>query len=81
MPKKKLSLDDIIEDDDLGILDDKSTSSQVKTADTRLLESFEEINSFIDEHNREPGQGNGITEMRLYMRLKGFRENDKKSFN
>lgn len=80
MPKKKLSLDDIIEDDDLGILDDKSTSSQVKTADTRLLESFEEINSFIDEHNREPGQGNGITEMRLYMRLKGFRENDKKKF-
>jgi len=80
MPKKKLSIDDIFEDDDLGILDDKSTSSQVKTSDTRLLESFEEVNAFIDEHNREPGQGNGITEMRLYMRLKGFRENDKKKF-
>lgn len=80
MPKKKLSIDDIIEDDDLGILNDKSTSSQVKTSDTRLLESFEEVNTFIDEHNREPEQGNGITEMRLYMRLKGFRENDKKKF-
>lgn len=80
MPRKKLSIDDIFEDDDLGILDDKSTSSQVKTSDIRLLESFEEVNTFIDENNREPEQGNGITEMRLYMRLKGFRENDKKKF-
>lgn len=80
MPKKKLSIDDIFEDDDLGILDDKNTSSLVKTADTRMLESFEEVNTFIDEHNREPEQSNGITEMRLYMRLKGFRENDKKKF-
>lgn len=80
MPKKKLSIEDIFEDDDLGILDENNTSSQVKTSDTRLLESFEEINLFIDEHNREPEQGNGITEMRLYMRLKGFRENDKKKF-
>lgn len=80
MPKKKLSIDDIFEDDDLGILNDKSTSSQAKTADTRLLESFEEVNTFIDEHNREPEQGNGITEMRLYLRLKGFRDNDKKKF-
>ncbi|MBZ9627154.1 GIY-YIG nuclease family protein [Psychroflexus sp. CAK1W] len=80
MPNKKLSIDDIFEDDDLGILDDRSTKSQAKTADTRLIESFEEVNNFIDEHNREPEQGNGITEMRLYLRLKGFRHNDKKKF-
>ena len=78
MPKKKLSIEDIFEDDDLGILDDKNTASQAKTSDTRLAESFEEINNFIDENKREPEQGNGITEMRLYLRLKGFRDNNKK---
>ena len=78
MPKKKLSIEDIFEDDDLGILDDNKTTTQAKTSDTRLAESFEEINAFIDEHNREPEQGNGITEMRLYLRLKGLRENNKK---
>jgi len=77
MPDKKLSIEDIFEDDDLGILDDKTSLSQVKTSDTRLIESFEEINSFYDEHHREPEQGNGIAEMRLYLRLKGFRENEK----
>ena len=80
MTKKKLTLEDIIEDDDLGILEDKSSQSQIKTEDTRLVESFEEINGFIDEYKREPEQGNGITEMRLYLRLKGFRENEKKKF-
>ena len=80
MPKKKLSIEDIFEDDDLGILKDNKSSNQSKTSDTRLVESFEEINAFIDENNREPEQGNGITEMRLYLRLKGFRNNDKKKF-
>jgi len=78
MPKKKLSIEDILEDDDLGILDDNKPPSQAKTSDTRLTESFEEINNFIDENKREPRQDNGITEMRLYLRLKGFRENEKK---
>jgi hypothetical protein len=77
MPDQKLSIEDIFEDDDLGILEDKTSKSQVKTSDTRLIESFEEINSFYDEHHREPEQGNGIAEMRLYLRLKGFREHEK----
>jgi hypothetical protein len=79
MSKKKLSIEDIFEDDDLGILNDNSTSSQIKTTETRLVESFEEINTFIDENNRKPEQGNGITEMSLYLRLKGFRDNNKNS--
>jgi hypothetical protein len=80
MPKKKLSIEDIFEDDDLGILDENRSQSQAKTSDTRLVESFEEINTFYDDNNREPEQGNGISEMRLYLRLKGFRENEKNKF-
>ena len=78
MAKKKLNIEDIFKNDDLGILDDKSTSTQSKSSDTRLIDSFEEINKFIDENSREPKQTNGITERRLYLRLKGLRENDKK---
>ena len=78
MPKKKLNIEDIFKDDDLGILDDKSPSTQTKSSDSRLIDSFEEINKFIDEHNREPKQTNGIMERRLCLRLKGLRENDKK---
>ncbi|TQD38523.1 GIY-YIG nuclease family protein [Haloflavibacter putidus] len=80
MSKDKLSIEDIFEDDDLGILKDTSKQSNVKSTDQRLIESFEEINVFVDEKEREPEQGNGISEMRLYLRLKGFRENDKKKF-
>ena len=78
MAKKKLNIEDIFKNDDLGILDDKSASTQKKSSDTRLIDSFEEINKFIDEHSREPKQTNGITERSLYLRLKGLRENDKK---
>lgn len=80
MSKDKLSIEDIFEDDDLGVLKDTSKQSNVKSTDQRLIESFEEINVFVDEKEREPEQGNGISEMRLYLRLKGFRENDKKKF-
>jgi len=78
MSKKKLSIEDIFEDDDLGILESKSKTSSVKSEDQRLIDSFEEVNSFIDSNEKEPEQGNGITEMRLQLRLKGFRESEHK---
>lgn len=74
MSKKKMSIADIFEDDDLGILNSKPQKSSVKTEDQRLIDSFEEINTFIDSNGHEPQQGNSITEMKLQLRLQGFRE-------
>lgn len=78
MSKKKLSIEDIFEDDDLGILESKSSKTSVKSEDQRLVDSFEEINSFIDSNGKEPEQGSGISEMRLQLRLQGFRSSDHK---
>ena len=78
MSKKKLTIEDIFEDDDLGILESKSNKPAIKSEDQRLIESFEEINAFIDSNGTEPEQGGGITEMRLQLRLQGFRASDHK---
>lgn len=80
MSKKKLSIEDIFNDDDLGILKENEPLAEPVSPESRLIDSFEEINAFVDEHGREPEQGNGILEMRLHLRLKGLRENDKKKF-
>lgn len=71
--KKKLSLEDIFSDDEFGLLDSKEKASNVKTADQRLLDSFEEINAFVDKHGREP-KSSSMSEYSLLARLKNLRE-------
>lgn len=75
-----MTLDDIFNDDTFGILDSISKSSSVKTADQRLIDSFEEINIFIDKNSREPGTA-GMSEYSLYARLKNFRENEQQKIS
>ena len=53
MAKKKLTIDDIFNDDDFGLLDSKAKTSTVKTDEERLIDSFDEINAFIDKNGRE----------------------------
>lgn len=74
--KKKLSLDDIFNDDDFGLLDPVAKTSNVKTADQRLVDSFEEINTFVDKNGREPNTLS-MSEYSLLARLKNIRENEK----
>lgn len=69
----------IIEEDDLNLLSVKPKASSVITTDERLVSSFQEINNFIKENNREPETGKGIKEHQLATRLKSIRENKKKS--
>lgn len=76
MDKKKI-LDDIFSNDPFGLLNVKSTSS-AKTEDQRLIQSFDEINEFYKNHNREPKQVNDINERGLYSRLQGIRTNFEK---
>ena len=75
MAKRKLTLDDIFNDDDFGLLDSKVTNSTVKTDEDRLVDSFEEINVFIDKNKREPSQAS-MSEYGLMAKLKNFRENE-----
>lgn len=75
MAKKKLTIDDIFEDDDFGLLDSKVKTSTVKTDEERLIDSFEEINVFVDKNEREPSKSS-MSEYGLLAKLKNFRENE-----
>lgn len=75
MAKKKLTFDDIFNDDDFGILESKAKVLTVKTDEERLIDSFEEINVFFDKNKREPNQSS-MSEYSLMARLKNFRENE-----
>ena len=76
MAKKKLTIDDIFNDDDFGLLDSKAKTSTIKTDEDRLVDSFEEINVFFDKNNREPNSGS-MSEYGLLAKLKNFRQNEK----
>lgn len=76
MAKKKLTIDDIFNDDDFGLLDSKAKSSTIKTDEDRLIDSFEEINVFFDKNNREPNSSS-MSEYGLLAKLKNFRQNEK----
>ena len=75
MAKKKLTIEDIFDDDDFGLLDSKVKTSSVKTDEDRLIDSFEEINTFFDKNQREPNKSS-MSEYGLMAKLKNFRENE-----
>lgn len=75
MSDKKLTLDDIFNDDTFGILDTKAKATQVKTDEDRLIDEFEEINIFFDKNHREPSQGS-MSEYALMARLKKVRNDE-----
>ena len=79
MEDKDKILDDIFSNDPLGLLNVKPKNSNVKTADERLSNSFEEINDFISKNEREPAPNpSNISEYQLYSRLKNLREDEGK---
>jgi hypothetical protein len=77
MNQNKFNLDEILDNDPLGILDYKKRDT-VKNNDQRLVDSFHEINNFFDVEGREPEKVSDIKERDLYSRLKGIRENPEK---
>lgn len=74
MSNKKLTLDDILNDDS-GILDIRAKEVQVKSDEDRLIDEFEEINTFFDKNHREPNQSS-MSEYSLMARLKKIRSSD-----
>ena len=77
MDRDKL-LKEIFENDPLGLLVIKPTNSTGRNEDERLVASFQEINLFYEQNNREPELGGGIQEHQIYSRLKSIRENSMK---
>ncbi len=72
-------LQTILADDPLGLLDVKPLTSNVVTADERLVAAFEEINTFVETHGHEPAASRDIQERKLYSRLQGLREDVEKA--
>lgn len=78
MDKRKI-LDDIFANDPYGLLTVKPKPSLTRTADERLLASFQEITDFIEKNGREPEPNpKDVAEYQLYSRLKSLRENEDK---
>ncbi|KFL35089.1 MULTISPECIES: GIY-YIG nuclease family protein [unclassified Sulfurospirillum] len=71
----KKTLEDIFDDDNFGLLDSKPKTSNVKNEDDRLIDSLEEINSFIDKNAREPSSSS-MSEYNLLAALRHFREDE-----
>ncbi|NEW60103.1 GIY-YIG nuclease family protein [Sulfurovum sp. bin170] len=74
----KFSLDDILNEDPLGLLSEAKAKNPVVTANDRLLASFEEINLFVEKNGHEPKRSLDMTERGLYARLQGIREDGQK---
>uniref|UniRef100_Q3ASJ6 Bacteriophage T5 Orf172 DNA-binding domain-containing protein n=1 Tax=Chlorobium chlorochromatii (strain CaD3) TaxID=340177 RepID=Q3ASJ6_CHLCH len=72
-------LQQLFENDPLGLLDVKPSNSSARNENERLVASFQEINEFFEQNKREPKADNGIQEHQLYSRLKSIRENPTKS--
>lgn len=64
-----------MENDPLGLLNVKPSTSPARNEDERLMASFQESNDFFEQYKREPKEGNGPYEHSLWARLKGIREN------
>lgn len=77
MDRDKL-LKEIFENDPLGLLKVKPSNYLARNEDERLVASFQDINNFYEQKNREPELGRDIQEHMLYSRLKSIRENPEK---
>lgn len=71
----KITIDDIFADDEFGLLNSSPKVIRQKSVDDRLVDSFEEINQFIDKTGREPSTSS-MSEYSLFARLKTFRQDD-----
>ncbi|MFX9862781.1 hypothetical protein ABTP49_19820, partial [Acinetobacter baumannii] len=68
-------LQDMISDDDLGLLNVKKKMSAL-TADEQLVSKFNEINNFVTQHGRVPTKNMAnITEYMLASRLEAVQAN------
>ena len=71
-----MTLDDIFnESDEFGLLELREPQSNIKTEEDRLIDAFEEINTFYRDNEREPGRAS-MAEYSLASRLNNFKGNE-----
>lgn len=72
----RMTLNEILADNDV-LLDVKLSTSRASTEEQRILNSFEEINRFIDHNKRKPGETDkpSVSEQGLRMKLAGLVNN------
>ena len=77
--RKRSELVDLLKNDPFGLLKSDYIKKGISEDDSALINSFEEILSFIEEHNCEP-QSNllNMIEFQLFARLKAIRSDPKK---
>lgn len=77
--KKRSELVDLIQNDPFGLLKRDYVKKEVSENDSALINSFEEIQSFVEEHNCEPQSNiSNMIEFKLFARLKAIRSDAKK---
>ncbi len=76
---KDKKLQEILDNDPLGLLNVQPSTSPARNEEERLVASFQEINEFFEQHKREPKADNGIQEHQLFSRLNSIRINATKS--
>lgn len=74
----EFSLDEILADDPLGLLNEPKARTKALNEDDRLVSSFEEINDFIEKNGNEPQKSINMQERTLFSRLQGIRDNPEK---
>ncbi len=74
----EFSLDEILEGDPLGLLNEPKARTKALNTDDRLVVSFEEINLFIEKNGSEPKKSINMSERTLHARLEGIRQNPEK---
>ncbi len=75
---REFSLDEILGDDPLGLLSEPKLTAASPDKDERLLESFEEINTFVQKRAREPQRSSDMYERTLHVRLQALRQHPEK---
>ena len=76
---KDKKLQELLDNDPLGLLNVKPSTSPARNEDERLVASFQEINEFFEHNKQEPKADNGIQEHQLFSRLNSIRINATKS--
>lgn len=79
MGKQYLSIDDILADTEFGDLFSVKPKQNLQTTDQRLIDSFEEINKFIDTYGYKPTNMLDMNERKLAKRLDGICNNTEKT--
>ncbi|MEI8086196.1 MAG: GIY-YIG nuclease family protein [Paludibacter sp.] len=77
MLNKDKKLQDIFDNDPLGLLDVKPLAA-VRSEDIVLVSKFQEIIDFYEQNQRLPLENNGVNEHTLYSRLCDYRDTDSK---